>query len=258
MTMPRALSGAFLAAVLMIAAACGSGSSDEAAPRAPGGAPADKRIDPSMAGSISGRVLFEGTPPAAAAIDMSSDSKCRVDGSTPRDESVVVDDGGLENVFVYVKSGLGDYAFDTPTVPAKLSQEGCVYKPRVLGVRVGQPLQVENSDATTHNVHAAPSVNQPLNTAQPFRGMTYTHSFSKPEIMVPFKCDIHSWMIAWVGVVEHPYFAVSSGGGRFELKTLPPGTYTIEAWHEKFGRQTATVTLGPKESKELSLTFKAS
>ncbi len=246
-----------LLAPLWVAACGGSSPSESAAPAAPGGAPAGKRVDTSKAGSISGRVVLEGTPPAAAELNI-SDSKCGASGQSRRDESFVVDEGGLKNVFVYVKDGLSGYTFDIPSEPVKLDQNGCIYTPRVLGVRVGQPLNVLNNDPTAHNVHAAAKVNQQVNTSQPFKGMSYTHSFSAREIMVPFKCDIHPWMIAFVGVVDHPYFAVSGEGGRFELKDLPAGTYTVEAWHEKLGTRTATVTLGETESKDLSFTFKAS
>lgn len=247
-----------MALLAALSAACGgSDRSQSASTGAPQGAPAGKRVDASAAGSIAGRVAFQGAVPPAAELKV-TDSKCPTGGKPPRDESVVVEDGGLANVFVYVKDGLGDYVFDVPTEPAKLDQDGCVYTPHVVGVRVGQPLSVSNSDPAPHNVHAAARVNQQLNTAQPFKGMVYTHSFSTREIMVPFKCDIHPWMIAYVGVVDHPYFAVTGRGGTFELKDLPPGTYTIEAWHEKFGTQTTSVTIGAKESKDVSFTFKAS
>ncbi|HSL20828.1 MAG TPA: carboxypeptidase regulatory-like domain-containing protein [Vicinamibacterales bacterium] len=239
------------------AGACG-GSSSSTPAGSSGASTAGKRVDVSTAGSISGRVLFEGTAPAPALLNVSADAKCSALDKAPRDESVLVRDGGLENVFVYVKDGLSGYTFDAPPDPATLDQDGCVYLPHVLGVRVGQPLEVSNSDPATHNVHAAARVNQPFNTAQPFKGMVYTHRFSKPEVAVPFKCDVHPWMLAYVGVVEHPYFDVTRNGGRFDLEGLPPGTYTVEAWHEKYGTQTAKITLGDKESKDLSFTFKAS
>jgi plastocyanin len=214
-------------------------------------------VYPAKAGSISGRAVFEGTPPPAAELKI-TDSKCPSAGEPRRDASVVVDDGGLANVFVYVKDGLGDYAFDVPSEGVKLDQDGCIFRPRVVGLRVGQPLNVLNSDPAPHNVHAAAKVNQQLNTAQPFKGMVYTHSFSTREIMVPFKCDIHPWMVAYVGVVEHPYFAVTGRGGKFELRDLPAGTYTIAAWHETFGTESATVKVGENTSQDLSFTFKAS
>jgi galactose mutarotase-like enzyme len=124
-------------------------------------------------------------------------------------------------------------------------------------MRVGQPLEIINSDPTLHNIHALPKNNQEFNNGQPIQGMKMTHTFTAKEVMVPFKCDVHGWMNAYVGVLDHPYFAVSDKSGKFELKTLPPGTYTIEAWHEKLGTQEQKVTLGPKETKELSFTFKA-
>lgn len=241
-----------------LAVACGgSGSSESAAPKAPQGAPSGTTVDRAKAGDISGRVTFEGAVPQAAELKI-TDPKCGDTGQPRRDASVVVENGALANVFVYVKDGLGNYAFDVPTEPVKLDQDGCIYTPRVLGVRVGQPLSVSNSDPAPHNVHAAAKVNQQVNTSQPFKGMVYTHSFSTREVMVPFKCDIHPWMMAYVGVVEHPYFAVTARDGTFSLRDLPPGTYTVEAWHEKLGTRTASVTVGEHESKELSFTFKAS
>ncbi len=248
-----------LSSVLAAGLGCGGSSpSQSGAPQSPAGAPAGKRVNPATAGRITGRVIFQGTAPVPGVLNTSQDSRCAESGKTPHGESVIVDAGGLENVFVHVTTGLGDYAFDVPTEPVKLDQNGCAYVPHVVGVRVGQPLAVTNSDPTAHNVHAAASLNQQLNTAQPFKGMTYTHSFSVPEVMVPFKCDIHPWMLAWVGVVPHPYFAVSGKEGRFELKDVPPGTYVVEAWHEKLGKQSASVTVGEKETKQLTFTFKAS
>jgi plastocyanin len=172
-------------------------------------------------------------------------------------ENYVVKDGGLDNVFVYVKDGLGNYSFDIPAEPVKLDQKGCRYVPHVLGVRVGQPIEVTNSDETMHNVHALPDVNGEVNYGQPRKGMKNTQTFTAAEVMVPLKCDVHGWMSAYIGVVEHPFFAVTKDGGRFELKGLPPGTYTIEAWHEKSGRQTQQVTIGEKEDKDVTFTFTA-
>ena len=236
-------------------AACGSDSSKSAEPASPAAAPDAKKVDTATAGNISGKVMLEGTPPANPVIKMASDPACG--NSEVRAESFVVDKGSLENVFVYIKDGLGNkYIFDTPTEPVKLDQKGCHYTPHVLGVRVTQPLEVINSDATLHNVHGMPETNREFNQGQPLQGMKNTVSFTAPEVMIPFKCDVHSWMNAYVGVVSHPYFAVTGSGGKFELKTVPPGTYTIEAWHEKLGRQTQTVTLGDKEDKDITFTFK--
>src|SRR4029079_11783061 len=172
-------------------------------------------------------------------------------------ETYVVDKGGLENVFVYVKDGLGKYYFYPPTEPAKLDQKGCIYHPHVIGVRAGQPIEISNSDNTLHNIHSLPEVNREFNFGQHLAGERTTKTFTAAEVLIPFKCDAHNWMNAYVGVVTHPYFAVSAGEGKFELKDVPAGTYTIEAVHEKLGRQTESVTLGEKDSKDITFTFKA-
>jgi len=169
---------------------------------------------------------------------------------------VVSDDSGLENVFVYVKDGLGNLKFPVPPSPVVLDQKGCSYTPRVFGIQVGQSLDIVNSDETLHNIHALPMANREFNRGQALQGMKYTTTFTAPEVMLPFKCDVHKWMNAWVGVLEHPFYATSGKAGAFALAGLPPGTYTIEAWHEKLGKQTQQVTLGPKESKKISFVFK--
>jgi uncharacterized protein (DUF2141 family) len=127
----------------------------------------------------------------------------------------------------------------------------------VFGIRVGQPLEIINSDGTLHNIHAMPKINAEFNTGQPIQGMKTMHTFDKKEVMVPFKCDVHGWMNAYAGVMDNPYYAVTGDDGSFELKDLPPGTYTIEAWQEKLGPMTQTVTLGAKDTKEVNFTFKA-
>jgi plastocyanin len=167
------------------------------------------------------------------------------------------DGKSLGNVFVYVKDGLGNYVYDMPTEPARIDQKECRYHPHVFGMRVGQPLEIVNSDPTLHNIHAIPKANQEFNNGQPIQGMKMTHTFTAKEVMVPFKCDVHGWMNAYVGVLDHPYFAVSGNDGKFDIKTLPAGTYTIEAWHEKLGTQTQQVTLGAKETKDITFTFKS-
>jgi hypothetical protein len=126
----------------------------------------------------------------------------------------------------------------------------------VFGVRVGQPLEIVNSDPTLHNIHAIPTGNQEFNTGQPIQGMKFTHTFTSPEVMVPFKCDVHGWMNAYAGVVAHPYFAVTGADGTFSLNKLPAGTYTVEAWHEKLGTQTQSITLGEKQTSDIAFTFK--
>lgn len=248
------------AALLALTAACGSDSSKSPQPASPAAAPDAKKVEASTAATLAGKAVFEGTAPPNAVINMSSDPACGEAGKgNVTSESIVVDNGGLQNVFVYIKDGLGNkYIFDTPTDPVKLDQKGCRYVPHVVGLRTTQPLEVMNSDSTLHNVHGMPETNREFNVGQPVTGMKNTVTFTTPEVLIPFKCDVHSWMHAYIGVVSHPYFAVSGGGGKFELRTIPPGTYTIEAVHEKLGRQSQTVTLGEKESKEITFTFKPS
>ena len=246
-----------LAAVCLCAAvaACSGDPSKSGEPSSPAAAPDAKKVDAATAATIKGKVTFEGAVPTNPVIQMASDPACG--NAQVRAETFMVDNGALQNVFVHIKDGLGNkFIFDTPTEPVKLDQKGCRYTPHVVGVRVTQPLEVSNSDETMHNVHGMPETNREFNKGQPVVGMKNTVAFTAPEVMIPFKCDVHSWMIAYVGVVPHPYFAVTDKAGAFELKTIPPGTYEIEAWHEKLGRQTQTVTLAEKDSKEITFTFK--
>jgi plastocyanin len=238
-------------AVALVAVACGG--ADDKAP-SPATLANAQRVDPATAGAVTGRVVFDGTPPENPLVKVSSDPQC---GNETRVEHYLVTDGGLDNVFVRVKDGLGNYSFDTPAEPVKLDQQGCRYVPRVVGVRAGQPIEVTNSDATLHNVHSLPETNREFNFVQSTQGQKDLQTFTAAEVMVPLKCDLHPWMNAYVGVVEHPFFAVTSAGGTFELKGLPPGTYTIEAWHEKAGTQSQQVTIGANESKAIEFTFKA-
>jgi plastocyanin len=247
----------FLATIVVASAACGCGGSQPAAPAAKTPPPNAQRVDAATAGTLSGRVLFDGPPPQNPPIKMSADPVCiRANPNGAVFETFAVHDGGLDNVFVYVKDGLGNYYFETPTEPVKLDQQGCKYSPHVFGIRVGQPLEIVNSDSTLHNVHAVPVANQEFNFPQQIQGMKNQKTFATREVMVPFKCDVHGWMSAYMGVLDHPYFAVTAGGGRFELKNLPAGTYTLEAWHERLGPQIQKVTLGEKETKDISFTFK--
>jgi plastocyanin len=248
----KALAPVALAAALV---ACGgSNSSTSAPPASPKAAPDAKKVDPATAGTITGKIVFEGTAPENAVIKTSSDPAC---GSELRAETYVVDNGGLKNVFVYIKDPLDKYVFDAATEPVKIDQKGCHYVPHVVGLRTGQPLEIVNSDTTLHNVHGMPRTNAEFNQGQPVQGMKNDFTFNAPEVLFPLKCDVHSWMNAYVGVVDHPFFAVSGDGGKFELRGVPPGTYTVEAVHEKLGRATQSVTLGDKDSKELTFTFKA-
>lgn len=245
-----------LSAVLFVTvSACSGGRQEQAAPAGP--PPNAQRVDQATAGTLTGRVSFEGAAPENPTIRMTGDPMCaRAHPGGVTFENYVVRDGGLDNVFVYVTDGLGAYYFDAPAEAAKLDQQGCRYVPHVLGVQVGQPIEITNSDETMHNVHALPDANGEFNFAQHVQGQRNTKTFTTAEVMVPLKCDLHPWMKAYIGVVGHPYYAVTADGGKFELKNLPPGTYTVEAWHEKAGSQARQVTLGEKETKDVAFTFK--
>jgi len=244
-------------------AACGGGqqtSSTSAQPAAPAGTPAGQKVDTATAGDVKGTVMLDGTAPTNQPIKMNADPVCVKENKNPQfQETYMVGSDGksLANVFVYVKDGLGNYVYDQPSEIAKIDQKECRYHPHVFGMRVGQTLEIVNSDPTLHNIHALPKGNQEFNTGQPIKGMKTNHTFTAKEVMVPFKCDVHGWMNAYVGVLDHPYYAVTGNDGAFSLKSLPPGTYTIEAWHEKLGATTQSVTLGAKETKEVNFTFKA-
>jgi hypothetical protein len=217
------------------------------------------KVDESKAGNVTGMVVLEGTAPKNEPIKMNADPQCAQQAKGPQTQEtyLVGSDGkSLGNVFVYVKDGLGNYVFDIPSEPARIDQKECRYHPHVFGMRTGQALEIKNSDPTLHNIHATPKGNAEFNVGQPVQGMTNTHTFPNKEVMVPFKCDVHGWMNAYVGVLDHPYFAVTNDTGKFELNKLPAGTYTVEAWHEKLGAQSQSVTLGENETKEVTFTFK--
>jgi hypothetical protein len=208
--------------------------------------------------AISGIVSFDGdVTPAAQAIPMDADPNCaRMHPEPALNEPVVVGEGnGLGNTFVYVKEGLAGRTFAPPGDPATLDQRGCLYQPRVVGVRVGQSLRIVNGDETLHNVHAFAKKNKEFNIGQPVKGLSTEKVFDAPEVMIPIRCDVHKWMAAYLGVVEHPFFTVTGSDGRFNFSGLPSGSYVVEAWHEAFGFREATLTLGEGETKAISFSY---
>jgi len=173
------------------------------------------------------------------------------------DESLVVSsNGSLANAFIYVKKGLEGKRFDTPSEPVVIDQNGCWFKPRVLGIQTNQTLQVKNSDPVTHNIHPMAQINREWNHSQGAGDAPLARKFIKPEIMIRVKCNIHSWMHAFIGVVDNPYFAVSKEDGSYTLPNLPPGTYTIEIWQENLGTQERQVTVAPHSNTPVNITFK--
>ena len=272
MSLRKALSLLFML-LLVGAMACGGGKEvvdekdlgedDQAKPAATadntGGeaaAPAAAPVAVADAATVAGTVKFEGTAPKMANIQMSADPYCASQHPTPQpEEDVVVGPAGeLANVIVWVKNAP---ASAPPTTPAVLDQKGCHYVPHVSAVQAGQPLEIVNSDNTLHNVHAMPEVNSQFNEGQPVQGMKSTKKFDKVE-MKPFriKCDVHGWMKSYMVVLPHPFHSVSQPNGTFSIGNLPPGNYTLVAWHEKYGQQEQQVTVGPKEQKQVTFTFK--
>ena len=195
--------------------------------------------------AVTGSASFSGTAPAPKEINMAADPSCAALHPTPAftEEAVVNSNGTLKNVFVYVKGGLEGKTFPKPADAAKIDQNGCHYAPHVLGVMAGQPLEILNSDATLHNIHSLAKASKEFNVGMPIKGMKVKKTFEKPEIMVKLKCDVHPWMNAYIGVLDHPYFAVTDDTGKFEIKDLPAGKYTLEAWHETFGTKTQEITV---------------
>ena len=211
-------------------------------------------------GTITGKVKFTGTAPRHPAIDLSEEAACKAKyKAAPTEENVVAGAANaLANVFVYVSAGVpAGQKFTAPTTPVVLDQDGCRYHPHVFGIMAGQPLEIRNSDPLLHNIKAVAKKNRGFNVSQPNAGMTKTVSFPASEVMVNLECNVHGWMHAFLGVRPDPFYAVTGPDGSFSIKGLPPGTYTIEAWHEKFGTQTATVTIAGTESKPANFTFAA-
>lgn len=236
-------------AVALAAAAAGCGGGEP-----PAASATDTADGP---GVVSGTAIFQGTAPPPRPLRTDSDPLCKPEPGATSEVLLVGPDNGLQNVFVYVKDGLGARTYAVPTTPAVLDQKGCRYLPHVLGVQVGQTVHITNSDTALHNVNSSPKENRAFNFGQPAGVPPATRVFDKPEIGVPFRCDVHPWMNAYAGVVTHPFFVVTGANGSFEIKGLPAGTYTIEAWHEELGTQTQSVTVDGKTPATARFEFKA-
>lgn len=221
-------------------------------------APSYFKVDAATAGSLTGKIKFSGRKPGRKLIDMSEDPACvEAHHSKAYDESVVVNPNGtLANVFIYLKSGLEGKTFAVPATPVVIDQKGCWFHPRVMGIQTGQTLQVTNSDPVTHNIHPLAQINRDWNHSQGQGDAPLARRFIKPEVMIRVKCNIHSWMHAFIGVVEHPYFAVTGPDGSFEIQNIPPGDYVVEAWQEKLGTQEQKITVTPSGKIGTNFTFK--
>lgn len=254
------------AIAMIVAIGCGVGKPQNAAaksgtteaPMQLAEAPAGSTPAATGTASVQATIKFQGSAPAAKTVRMDADPVCQEQHATavPSDDVIVNGNGTLKNVFVYVKEGAtGTYA--APASPVTLEQSGCWYTPRVFGLQTNQTLDIVNGDATLHNVNAKPTANVPFNIAQPVQGMKSSKKFAKPEVMVAFKCNVHPWMRAYAGVLDHPFFAVSDDQGTATIAGLPAGSYTLQAWHEVYGVQTQTVTVGDGEKQTVEFMFQA-
>lgn len=212
----------------------------------------------SGAGALTGKVSFSGAKPKLRAINMDQDPYCV---NSLQGQKVYFEDGAvnaddtLPNVFIYVKQGLRNANYPAPKTPVILDQRGCMYVPHVLGVMVGQELRVMSTDLTTHNVHSTSKVNPPWNQTQTPGAPPIRKRYTKPEVMIPVKCNQHPWMSAYIGVVSNPFFAVTGTDGSFTIKGLPPGDYVIGAWTATFGTQEKSVHVSANETATLDFTF---
>ena len=240
----------------LLAAACG-GTGDRGDGKKATSGPSTTAAAPLGLATIAGVVNFTGRPPANPTIDMSEEPGCKAKYSLkPHDPVVTVSGGKLADVVVYVKSGLPEGAvFPARTAPVSLEQDGCLYHPRVFAVMVNEPIRIVNADPVLHNIKAMPTVNRGFNISQPNSGMETERAFTQPEPAVPLECNVHGWMHAWVFVLPHPYFAVSGADGTFSITGLPAGTYTLEAWHQKLGTRTVTVTVPATGSAPAAFSF---
>src|SRR2546423_441556 len=239
--------------LLSLGSSCSKGGSENEGPGTETGTPWAAKGDE---GTISGTVAFTGAAPEPKKIDTSADAQCTAKSPNLTAEDWVVKDGKLANTFVYIKDGtlsdgkkVGDYSFATPSSAVTLDQNGCHYKPHVIGVMVKQAINITNSDQTTHNIHFTPKNNPDWNMQQAAGAQPLVHKLNVAEVLAPVKCNQHPWMKSYVGVMKHPFFAVSAEDGSFKITGVPPGKYTVVAWHEG--------TAGPGTEKTMEVTVPA-
>jgi len=245
------------AASLSLAACDGKKRKGSSGARPTDAAAPTQTVDPATVGQIAGEVRVTGKLPPRTTLEMSEAACKKMHDKEVYVDRTVAKDGKLQSSFVYIRSGLEAYAFPTPKTEVVLDQKGCIYHPRIVGVQVDQPFTFVNSDSLMHNIHTLPQQNDGANFAMPARGMRRTKRFDVPEIMVKTQCDVHPWMLAYIGVVSHPHFAVTGADGAFVFKGVPPGKYTVEAWHEVLGRQHRELTLKAKGAEKIEFVFAA-
>lgn len=241
---------------LLIAAVVGCGGT-ETVPATTTGAPATP-IDTATAGTVTGIVRFTGTPPTMPTLPLRSVAGCGDEHEGPvYTGDALVHDGLVQNAFVYVKDGLGPVSFPVPAEPVTIDQRGCLYAPHVIGALTHQAIRFVNDDPFLHNVHGQPTKSSAWNFGMAVKGSERTVRIGAPEVPVSTRCDVHPWMQAYIGVLDHPYFQVTGPDGRFALRDVPPGDYVVAAWHERFGTREAKVTLPAKGTADVTLQFGA-
>jgi hypothetical protein len=216
-------------------------------------------VSPAAGGALVGHVKLTTPAPPNRPIQMGADLKCLeiAGGKKVEQELVLRDpDGGLRNVFVSLQGTFPQTA--PPTQPITLDQQGCVYHPRIQGARVGQTLIVKNDDDTLHNIHSLSTKGNLFNTGQPKAGLSFTYVLKAEEVMLHLKCDVHPWMTGYLGVVSHPYFAVTGAQGAFSIGDIPPGRYTVQAWHERYGTATQTIDIKAGGATSVEFSFSGS
>jgi len=209
-------------------------------------------------GTIEGHVRLDGTPPGNRVIRMAMDPRCAeiTQGQMVIQAEVLADrEGNLANVFAYLEGDLP--SLPPSSEPVTIHQRGCIYEPRVAGVQIGQPFIVASRDDLVHNVHTSSRAGNEFNVGQPRAGSSDEFELTGSEVMMRIGCDIHRWMVAYVGVLDHPYFAVSSADGSFQIANIPPGTYTLHTWHEVYGEHTETVEVAPDPVTSVELAYTA-
>jgi hypothetical protein len=210
------------------------------------------------AATINGTVTFAGKAPNLKPLAMDADPVCAKKHAKPvLAEMLVLGSGNtMGNIIVWVSKGLpAGKTFPAPKTPVTLDQKGCIYVPHAMGIMVGQPYRILNSDGILHNIHTLPKVNPSFNRAMPATSKETSTSFAKPEPIFQIKCDVHPWMSAYIGVFTHPFFSTTATDGKFTISGLDAGTYEITAWHERLGTQTATVTVTANETKTQDFKF---